>query len=530
MEYDLAIRGGRVIDGTGNKWFRADIGVREGLITRVGRVAATDATRSIEVDGMTVAPGFIDMHSHSDLQILTNPTHEPKVRQGVTTDVLGQDGLSYAPVTDQSLAHVREQIKGWNGDPADFDWSWRSVGGYLDRLDQGIAINAAYLIPHSTLRLTVMGPEDRAPTADEMDRMKQLIGDGMKEGAVGLSTGLTYAPGMYATDDELVELCSAMRGTSGYYCPHHRNYGMHAIQAYTDSVEIARRAGVPLHLAHSHLGFQVNRDKEPLFRALLDQASNDGVDVTLDAYPYLAGSSYLHAYLPSWVHAGTQQDMRARLTDPSLRERIRAEMEDVGSDMFFDVPMGWEMLVVGSCTKPENARWQGKTVAEAAAETRKRPVDFYCELVVAEDFAASMIARIGNENNVQAIMQYPEHTVGSDGILTGALPHPRGWGTFPRFLEHYVRELGVVRLERAVRKMTSLPAQRLGLPDRGLLRAGMAADIVCFDFEDVHDVATFEDPRQSPTGVEYVIVNGVPVIDAGNHTGSLPGRSLRPGA
>lgn len=525
---DLLIRGGRVIDGAGNPWFRADVGVAGDRIAAVGRLTGEDAERVIDADGLFVCPGFVDMHTHSDLQLLVNPAHEAKVHQGVTLEVLGQDGLSYAPVTDEVLEQLRGQLAGWNDDPPDFDWSWRSVAEYLDRLDRGIAVNAAYLVPHGTVRMCAMGVEDRPPTADELAHMKRLLADGLDQGAVGLSSGLTYTPGMYADDEELIELCGVLRERGGYYCPHHRNYGLRALEAYADCIEIVRRARVPLHLAHAHLGYEVNKGRAPELLAMIDDARAEGLDVTMDTYPYLAGATYLHAFLPSWVHAGGSAATLDRLRQPELRERLRVEMEDEGSDGFHEIPVDWSIVVVGSAREAGNRRWIGLSIADAAAGAGKRPIDFLCDLLVEEELGVSSIVHIGNEENVRTIMTHPAHVGGSDGILVGERPHPRSYGTFPRYFAVYVRELGILTWEQLVRKLTSLPAQRLGFPDRGLVRPGLAADLVCLDPETVRDTATYEDPRRLPDGIPYVIVNGELVVDDGRRTDRLPGRALRP--
>ena len=513
---DVLIRGGRVIDGSGSPAFAADVAISGDRITAVGRIDEP-ARRTIDADELFVCPGFIDMHTHSDLRLLVEPGHEAKICQGVTLELLGQDGLSYAPVNDAVLEQLRAQLAGWNGDPAGFDWSWRTVGEYLDRLDRsGIAVNAAYLVPHGTLRLCAMGYDDRAPTGDELAQMKRSLAEGLAQGAVGLSAGLTYAPGMYATDDELVALCEVMRELGGFYCPHHRNYGLHALEAYADSIEIARHAGVPLHLAHAHLGFAVNKGRAPELLALIDAARAEGVDVSLDTYPYLAGSTYLHAFLPSWMHEGGAAETIRRLRDPALRERLRTELEDEGSDGFHEIPMDWSVVVV-----------RGRSIAELAGDAGVRPIDYVCDLLADEELSVSCIAHTGNEENVRTIMAHDAHMVGSDGILIGDPPHPRGWGTFPRYFAVYVRELGILTWEQAVRKMTSLPAQRLGFGDRGGLRAGMHADITCIDPETVRDTATYEQPRSLPEGIPFVLVNGRVAVDGGRRTDELAGRALR---
>jgi N-acyl-D-amino-acid deacylase len=528
---DLLLRGGRVIDGAGNSWYRADVGIAGDRVAAVGRLGTEPATRTIDVDGLFVCPGFIDMHTHSDLQLLANPAHEAKVHQGVTLEVLGQDGLSYAPVTDEVLEQLRAQLAGWNDDPPDFDWSWRTVGEYLDRLDaDGIAVNAAYLAPHGTIRMCAMGYDDRAPTDAELAHMKRLLAEALQQGAVGLSTGLTYTPGMYADDDEIVALLEVVRDHGGYYTPHHRNYGRRALEAYADCIEIARRSRVPLHLAHAHLGYEINKGKAPELLAMLDDARDDGLEITLDTYPYLAGATYLHAFLPSWVHVGGPAATIERLRDRQLRERLRVEMEVEGSDGFHEIPMDWSIVVISSAQLPANRRWIGHSLAEASAEAGARPIDFLCDLLADEELGVACVSHSGNEENVRMTMAHWSHTVGSDGILVGDRPHPRSYGTFPRYFAVYVRELGILTWEEAVRKMTSLPAQRLGFADRGLLRPGLAADVTCIDPEAVRDTATYEDPRRLPEGIPFVIVNGVVVVDDGRHTGALAGRALRASA
>ena len=525
---DLLIRGGRVIDGAGNPWYTADVGIAGDRIASVGRLAGEPAARTIEADGLFVCPGFVDMHTHSDLQLLANPPHEAKVHQGVTLEVLGQDGLSYAPVTDEVLEELRGQLAGWNDDPPGFDWNWRTVGEYLDRLDaDGIAVNAAYLAPHGTIRMCAMGYDDRAPTDDELAHMKRLLAEALEDGAVGLSTGLTYTPGMYADDDELVALLEVVQEHGGFYAPHHRNYGRRALEAYADCIEVSRRAGVPLHFAHAHLGYAINKGRAPELLAMIDRARDDGVEVTMDTYPYLAGSTYLHAFLPSWMHVGGSGATIERLRDPELRERLRVEMEDEGSDGFHEIPMDWSIVVISGARLAENRRYIGLSVGDAASLADARPIDFFCDLLAAEELGVSCVSHSGNEENVRMTMTHPAHTVGSDGILVGERPHPRSYGTFPRYFAVYVKELGILTWEHAVRKMTSLSTQRLGFPDRGLLRPGMAADVTCIDPETVRDTATYEDPRRLPEGIPYVIVNGVVVVDDGRHTGALAGRALR---
>lgn len=525
--FDLIISNGRVIDGAGNPWVWADVAVEGDRIVAIGKLAGSAAKRAINADGQFVTPGFVDMHTHSDLQPLANPLQECKTRQGITLEVIGQDGLGLAPVTRETAAQLRSQLAGWNGDPPNVEWDWNSVTEYLDRFDRSVAVNIAMLVPHGTVRMAVMGTENRAPTNDELDRMRALTDQCMREGAVGLSTGLTYTPGMYATDDEIVELCRVIRPHGGYYCPHHRNYGMYAIQGYSDSIEIARRAGVPVNLTHAHFGFPVNKNRAPELLALFDAARRQGVDVTLDTYPYIAGATYLHACLPSWAHEGGMEATLARLENPETRARIRREIEVEGSDSWHAVPMDWYMIQIGGTPNGIDAWAVGLRLDDAAAKAGMTPFDYFCDLLMRTRLGTSQLAFIGNEENVQAILQHPIHLVSSDGILVGDMPHPRGWGSHVRFLAHYVRDLGLLTWEEGVRHMTSAATQRLGFLDRGLVRPGMMADLVVFDPETLRDTATYENPRSYPLGVSHVVNNGTLVVENAQMTGATPGRALR---
>jgi N-acyl-D-amino-acid deacylase len=515
MAYDLLITNGKLIDGTGLPWFWGDMAVQDGHIVALGKLAGSAAKREINADGFIVSPGFIDMHTHSDLQLLANPLHECKIRQGVTTEVVGHDGLGLAPLTPRVGTILQEQLAGWNGRP-NVDWDWSSITTYLDRFDNQVAVNVATHVPHGTVRLIVMGEENRAPTDDEMRQMQALIDSAMREGAIGLSTGLTYAPCMFASDDEMVKLCTSLKPYNGIYSPHHRNYGMEALKGYADSIEIGRKAGVPVHLTHCHFGFPINKGRAPELLDIIDRARASGVEVTMDTYPYLAGNTYLHSLLPSWVQAGGSRAILERLHSPEIRARLRHELEVTGSDGFHGVLLGWEMIVIS-----------GTALPEAAAQAGKNNFDFFCDLLVETQLSVSCLAFIGNEENVQTILQHPAHMVGSDGILVGERPHPRGWGSHVRFLAHYTRDLGLLTWEEAIRKMTSAPARRIGALDRGILRPGFAADIVIFDPDTIRDTATYEQPRSYPEGIYYVVVNGRLVVDDGKVTGETPGKALR---
>jgi N-acyl-D-amino-acid deacylase len=530
---DLVIRDADVVDGTGAPSYRADVVVDDGRIVSIVQEAAAAgcqrplAMRELDAEGLVLAPGFIDMHAHSDLALLSDPDHSAKAAQGVTLEVIGQDGLSYAPVDDRTLAEVRRAITGWNGPGDDIDFTWRSVGEYLDRLDQGIAVNAAYLIPQGTVRALVVGWEDREATPQELDRMRQLVADGMREGAVGMSSGLTYTPGMYAQDAELTELCRVVAAHGGYYCPHHRSYGAGALEAYEEMVALTREAGCPLHLAHATMNFGVNKGRAPDLLALLDKALAQGADISLDTYPYTPGCTTLVAMLPSWASEGGPEVILARLRDDATAERIRHHLEVVGSDGCHGVPIEWETIEISGVSDPALASCVGKTLRGCADERGETPWRTARRLLIEDRLGSTILQHVGHEENVRAIMRHPVHTGGSDGILRGDKPHPRAYGTFPHYLGHYVRELGVLSLEECVAHLTGRPAARLRLPDRGTVREGHRADLVLFDPATVAAGSTFEAPRTPPTGIPYVLVDGRFVIDDGRRTDVLAGRAVR---
>ncbi|MFJ3774134.1 amidohydrolase family protein [Streptomyces sp. NPDC090075] len=530
---DLVIRDADVVDGSGAPSYRADVVVDDGRIVSIVKEAAAAgcqrprAVRELDAEGLVLSPGFIDMHAHSDLALLRDPNHSAKAAQGVTLEVLGQDGLSYAPVDDRTLAEVRRAIAGWNGHGDDIDFDWRSVGEYLDRLDRGIAVNAAYLIPQGTVRALAVGWEDRAATPQELDRMRQLVAEGLEQGAVGLSSGLTYTPGMYAKDAELTELCRVVAEYGGYYCPHHRSYGAGALEAYEEMVTLTREANCPLHLAHATMNFGVNKGRAPELLSLLDEALAAGADITLDTYPYTPGSTTLAAMLPSWANEGGPEAALARLSDDGTSERIRHHLEAIGSDGCHGVPIEWDTIEISGVTDPALAHFVGRTVEESARERGETPWTTARHLLLADHLAPSILQHVGHEENVRTIMRHPVHTGGSDGILHGAKPHPRAYGTFPHYLGHYVRELGILPLEECVAHLTSRPAARLRLPDRGLVREGYRADLVLFDPRTVAAGSTFEEPRRLPTGIPHVLINGRFVMEDGRRTDELAGRAVR---
>ncbi|WMX48842.1 D-aminoacylase [Streptomyces roseicoloratus] len=526
---DLVFRDAEVVDGTGEPSYRADVAIADGRIASIVKEAAAagcqrpTARRIIDVEGLALSPGFIDMHAHSDLALLRDPDHSAKAAQGVTLEVLGQDGLSYAPADDRTLDAVRKAITGWNGDGSDVDIDWRTVGAYLDRLDtahggRGIAVNAAYLVPQGTVRMHAMGWEDRPATERELNRMRQLVAEGLEQGAVGMSSGLTYTPGMYAPDAELTELCRVVAEYGGYYCPHHRSYGAGALRAYEEMVRLTREAGCALHLAHATMNFDVNEGRAPELLSLLDEALAAGSDITLDTYPYTAGCTTLAALLPGWAHEGGPESLLARLRDDTAAERIRRDLEETGSDGCHGVPVDWPTVEIAGVTAPPLSSWVGRRLADWPTARR---------LLLEDRLGTTILQHVGHEENVRAIMRHRVHTGGSDGILHGAKPHPRAYGTFPEYLGRYVRDEGVLTLEDCVAHLTSRPAARLRLPDRGLVKEGYAADLVLFDPATVASGATYAAPRTLPTGIPHVLVNGRFVIEDGTRTDTVPGRAIR---
>ncbi|MER5581181.1 D-aminoacylase [Streptomyces asoensis] len=537
---DLVVRDADVVDGTGADSYRADVVIDDGRIVSIVKEAAAAgcqrprAVRELDAEGLVLAPGFIDMHSHSDLALLRDPDHSAKAAQGVTLEVLGQDGLSYAPVDDETLDGVRRAITGWNGHGDDLDFDWRSVGEYLDRLDhgfggRGIAVNAAYLVPQGTVRAVAVGWEDRPATDRELDRMRRLVAEGLEQGAVGMSSGLTYTPGMYAKDSELGELCRVVAAHGGYYCPHHRSYGAGALEAYAEMIELTREAGCPLHLAHATMNFGVNEGRAPALLALLDDALDSGADITLDTYPYTPGCTTLAALLPSWASEGGPERTLRRLADDPTAARIRHDLEVTGADGCHGVPVDWATVEISGVGDERLADHVGRTVAASAHLRGEEPWTTARRLLLEDRLAPTVLQHVGHEGNVRTIMRHRVHTGGSDGILAGAKPHPRAYGTFPRYLGHYVRELGILSLEECVAHLTGRPAARLRLPDRGLVREGHRADLVLFDPATVAAGSTYEAPRTLPTGIPHVLVDGRFVIEDGRRTDVLAGRAVRRG-
>jgi N-acyl-D-amino-acid deacylase len=526
--YDVIIKDGMVVDGTGSPWYRADVGIKAGKIVRISHDLSGEGTKKlISAEGLTVAPGFIDMHSHSDIMLFSSPTADEKVRQGVTSELLGQDGIGVAPISDKNLNNWRKVLSGLAGDP-DIEWSWRDFASYLDALDKAkTSTNPVVLATHGAIRQEVIGLENRRAEPAELDRMKELTAECMAAGAVGLSLGLIYLPCFYANRKELVEVYKTCSQYNGFMVVHIRNEAELAEEAMQEVIDITKEAKVPLHISHFKTAGRNNWHKTDEMIAMAEQARREGLEVTFDQYPYIAGSTMFFAVLPQWALEGGATSMLQRLQDKDLREKIRHDIaHGIPGWQNMARDTGWEGVMVTAVKTEKNKELEGMYMSEIAERLGKDPVDAAMDLLLEEDAAVGMATFAQSEENVKKILKHDYQMPCTDGLL-GGKPHPRVYGTFPRILGKYVREEKVISLPTAIRKMTSFPAQRLGLKDRGLIREGMAADITVFNAETIIDKATYAEPRQYPEGIEYVLVNGDPVVFAGQHTGSRPGYVLR---
>ncbi|MFC1942454.1 amidohydrolase family protein [Chloroflexota bacterium] len=515
--FDIVIRGGRIMDGSGGPSYYGDVGIRDDRIAAIGKLDQMEAHRTIKADEHVVCPGFIDMHTHSDIMLLANPKHEPKIMQGVTTELIGLDGLSYAPLSPANLKIVRHYLSGLNGNP-DISWDWSSVGEFLARFDRQVAVNVAYLVPHIALRMETTGFTDRAATAAELAKMQELVAQGMREGAVGFSTGLDYFPVGYSNTEEIISICETVAEYNGISVWHARIRELGLIESIKEAIRVAEKTNVKVHFSHYATNGTENRGKSTELLALVDGARQKGLDVTFDSYPYIASSSLLIMLLPNWVHEGGPDALLERLRQAKTREKVCADMHAS--------PLPWEQFILTSVSTVNNEVYVGKNLIEAANMAGREVAEFICNLVLEESLGISYLSLSGNEEDVRAIMKHPCHMVCTDGLLIGGKPNPRGWGTFARYLGLYSRELGILSLEEVIRHMTAAPARRIGLTDRGLIKEGLAADLVVFNPQTVIDNATFEEPKKYPTGIDYVLVNGAITVDSGKHTGKLNGRAL----
>lgn len=561
-EFDLLLRGGRVVDGTGRPAFDADVAVRGGKVCEIGALPdGAAAKQSLDVRGHIIAPGFIDIHTHADIALLARPAHLPKIMQGVTTEVFTNCGLGFAPVNATALQIQRQYIAGLFGDDggdstplntshasnedSDEDsedskapdekvssqageaaanvnpvrrvqWNWRTVAEFLAQFEAGgIGANIAYLIPHGAVRVSAMGMAERPATPAEVSIMQDMVTQGMEEGAWGLSTGVWYAPMRAADRYELVTLCR----TAGFFATHQRDYGDSIFTATDESLAIARESGTRLQIAHLQMNGPANAGRANDLLARLDQARRDGVDITCDTYPYTAGSTFVQSLLPSWAVDGGPDAILRRLHESDTRTRILNFLNAAHLD-------GERYNLVGAMSST-NAPYEGQTFQFIAERRGLSLGELVCRLLEEEELRACYVHHAAHEGNVRDILQWSGQMIGSDGLHLPGKTHPRLYGTFPRVLGHYVRDEKVISLESAVHKMTGAPAARIGLQGRGTLAAGNYADIVVFDPQTIRDVATFDDPLRYPTGIPYVFVNGIAAKWNNKPTGALAGQVLR---
>ena len=519
---DVLIRGGLVIDGTGNPGFYAGIGI-EGERVRVlrGSLDGVAAARTVDATGRVVCPGFIDMHAHSGLVLLAEARHEPKVRQGVTTEVIGIDGCSYAPFHHaEDLARFVEVNAGLDGCPP-LPGRWSTVEQYLDLFSERASVNVVYLVGNSPLRIAAVGWDDRPITPAELANQRALLRTAMEEGAWGFSTGLDYPPGSYADTAELVALGQEAGRLGGLYHTHVRySLGDRFLDPFREALEIGARGGLPCHIPHFYQRTTAPGGARRML-VLVEGARESGQDVTFDGYPYAYSSTRLNILVPQWAFDGGPERLRAVLADPGQRARLKRDMAPRAAS--------WHEMWVTHFKRPEHHRFEGRSLAEVAELRGQDVVDAICDLLLAEDQQVSFVSAGANLATLPRFVTHPLYMVGSDAVLIGEYPSPRTYGCFPIILGEFVREERWLSLPDAIRKMTSFPAQRLGLPDRGLLRDGFKADVVVFDPGTVRAPATRREPKQFPVGIDHVLVNGRVVVEQGQHTGTLAGRALRRG-
>jgi dihydroorotase/N-acyl-D-amino-acid deacylase len=519
------------MDGTGSPWYSADVGIRDGRIAAIGRLPGATAKTVIDAQNLLITPGFIDLLGQSEMTILVEPHLPSKIFQGITTEITGE-GASAAPLNDRIIEADRVSYEHLKITP-----DWRTFAQYFKRLErQGMGINLASYVGATSVRRMVIGDDNRPPTAAELEKMKQLVAEAMREGAFGLSTSLQYAPAPYATTDELIALAAEAGRFGGIYATHMRSEQTGIMQALDETIRIGREAHVPVEIWHLKTAGKPMWGKMKDVIAKIEAARASGVDITADTYAYTAWFNSFSAFVPPWAHDGGDAKLIERMKDPVTRARIRKDMTTPTTEWdneWLAIP-GPESILLCVVQNPALQPLQGKTLAQAAALRHQDPIDALLDILI-EDEAYTSVAVFGmDEPDVTLALQQPWVAIDNDsegtsptGLLGEEHPHPRAYATFPRILRKYVRDEHKLTLQDAIRKFTALPAQRLGLTDRGVLKAGMWADIAIFDPGTIHDVATFEKPNQLSVGMQYVLVNGVPVIAGGKATQQLPGKVLR---
>jgi dihydroorotase/N-acyl-D-amino-acid deacylase len=530
-EYDLIISNGMVIDGSGAPGFLADVAIKGDRVAKIGKLAGATATQTRDARGQIVAPGFIDMLGQSEQFLLVDPRGMSKVMMGVTTEITGE-GESIAPLNDRILKEQEDFNRRYS-----LTVDWRTLGEYFTRLEKtGSGLNLGTFVGATQVREYVIGYDDRPPTATELERMKKLIAEAMQDGALGVSTSLQYVPARFAKTDEIVELAKVAHQYGGIYITHQRSEANAIDDSMKEVFAIARRANIPAEIWHFKTAYKKNWGRMPEMLRRIETARRQGLKITADVYPYVAGSTSLSACLPPWALEGGTDKMVARLGDAETRKRLKWEISNDAKDWenIYLGSGGPGGILIGAVVNRELESWQGKRLAEIAAAQNKDPLDALFDFIIADHGQTGAIFFMMQESDMQAALRSPLVSIctdsaarAADGPLAGSKSHPRGWGTYPRILGKYVRDEKLMPLELAIHKMTGLPAANVGLKERGLIREGYFADVTIFDPTTVIDRATFDDPNQYPAGINYVIVNGQIEVDNGKRTAALAGRPLR---
>lgn len=526
QDFDLVIKDGYIFDGLGNEAFKADIGISGSFIQEIGKISSSSGKSVVDAKNLAVCPGFIDAHDHTDMQLLVNPKAESSIRQGITTLVSGNCGGSPFPIAEKIYEEMKEDLKAFY----QIDLTWKDIKGFFAKLEEkGMALNYSSLVGQGTIRGAAVGFNDRPPKEEELEKMKKMVAESIKNGAVGLSTGLEYAPGSYAKNDEIEELCRVAAHYGGVYATHMRNEGDYLLESLDEAIEVARKTGISLQISHFKIAYPRNWHKIDAALAKVEKAKEEGISIFCDRYSYIAGSTGLSYYFPLWARQGTTDEFLARLKDPALDSKLRAHAAEQEKKLG-----SWDKVVISSVVSEKNRQFEGKSVLQGAKEKGKSPYEFMRDILIEERNRVGMVTFMMKEENLKKILAHPLVGVGCDGsaiapygILGRGKPHPRHYGTFPRVLGKYIREEKIVPMPEMIKKMTSLPARKFGFTKRGSLEKGYFADLVIFDEDRVIDKATWTDPHQYPVGIEYVLVNGKIVIKSGEHTGSLPGKVLR---
>ncbi len=528
-KYDLVLSNGKIIDGTGNPWYKADIGIKEGKIESIGNLQNESAERFIDAENLVISPGFVDIHTHSDGSPFHTPEADSHIYQGITTDVIGNCGGSWAPMSD----FLKENSKNM-AEEYDIKFEWNTFGEYLSKLDSlKTSINIVPQVGQATIRLAVMGMENREPTKQELESMKGHVAEAMEAGAFGISTGLWYAPSGFAKTNEIIELAKVAAEYGRIYSTHMRGEGDPLIEAVEEAIEIGEKANIPVQISHHKAMGMRNWGKVHDTMRMMEEARERGVDVNPDIYAWVANGTGLTAMFPHWVHDGGRDAIIKRLKDKETREKIKKDMiEGIPGWESLVSECGWDRMMITRC--PNNEHYEGKRIQELADEKGVDAYDFAFDLCIEEECRVGLVIFSISEEDAMFLMNHPLSMIASDsssisprGLIGRGKPHPRNYGNAAKFLGTYVRDKKLMPLEQGIRKITSLPARKIGLKDRGVIIEGLMADLVVFDPGTIASNAEYGDPHHYPTGVHYVIVNGEIVVENGKHTNKFPGKILR---